>query len=85
MERKTRARGNGDGSVYKRGSTWAACVTIYEGGKERKTKTKYGFETKRAALLALPELKQKQLGNVHAAGPDRAVLEARDILIGVVR
>ena len=67
MDKKTRARGNGDGSVYKRGSTWAACVTVYEGGTERRTKTKYGFETKRAALLALPELKQALLGNVRAA------------------
>ena len=67
MDKKTRARGNGDGSVYKRGTTWCACVTIYENGKERRTKTKYGFETKRAALLALPELKQALLGNVRAA------------------
>ena len=67
MDKKSRARGNGDGSVYKRGTTWAACVTIYDGGKERRTKTKYGFETKRAAILALPELKQKLLGNVRAA------------------
>ena len=40
MDKKTRARGNGDGSVYKRGAKWAACVTVYENGNERKTKIK---------------------------------------------
>ena len=41
-------RGNGQGSVYKRGETYRAQVTRYEGGR-RLTKTKGGFLTKKDA------------------------------------
>lgn len=48
-------RGNGQGTVYKRGKTWTAVHTTYRNGK-RLTSTKGGFQTKKAALewLATP-------------------------------
>lgn len=47
--RATKKRGNGQGSVYKRGKTWTAAVTKYEYGK-RYVKTRGGFEKKKDAL-----------------------------------
>lgn len=49
IERSKRRRGNGEGTVYKRGNTYAICVTKYIDGKRIK-KTKSGFATKKAAL-----------------------------------
>ena len=48
MQQKTKQRGNGTGTVYKRGNSYRAQLTRYEGGK-RLTKTKSGFRTKREA------------------------------------
>lgn len=61
--RKPKARGNGTGSVYKRGSSWTAViVTSYyadEAGKmHRLTRSKSGFKTKKEALEYIPMLKQ---------------------------
>lgn len=47
--KKARARGNGQGTVYKDGKYWRAQVTRYEFG-ERSTKSKSGFITKTDAL-----------------------------------
>ena len=63
--RQTRRRGNGEGSAYKRGSTWEAAVVLGyrldEYGKARPVRrTKGGFRTKREALAALPELRQEK-------------------------
>lgn len=56
----TKSRGNGQGSVYKRGKTWTAAVTMgytmVEGKLKRTTKTKSGFKTKREAIAYLPTL-----------------------------
>ena len=57
----TKSRGNGTGSVYKRGSTWMAVrvlgYTTDEKGKLRKrTQSKGGFRTKREAMEYLPQL-----------------------------
>lgn len=57
----TKSRGNGTGSVYRRGKTWtAARVLGYctdEAGKLRKkVVTKGGFKTKKEALEYLPQL-----------------------------
>lgn len=63
--RKRKSRGNGQGSVYKRGKTWTASVTV--GWKLPKTKgkrkspvkkTKGGFATKREAMEYLPLLRR---------------------------
>lgn len=61
--RKPRSRGNGTGSVYKRGDSWiAVIVTNYEtdvdGKAHRKTRSKGGFKTKKEALEYIPTLKQ---------------------------
>lgn len=60
--RNVKTRGNGTGSVYKRGNTWTAVITIGyvldENGKiHRQYKSKGGFRTKREAVDYLPTLK----------------------------
>lgn len=55
MKRKT--RGNGQGTVYKRGKTWQAEVCMYAGDMRRRA-YKGGFETKREAVAYLPVLEQ---------------------------
>lgn len=64
----TKARGNGTGSVFKRGKTWTACRVIgytteiieVDGQKKKKlhktTRSKGGFKTKKEALEYLPKL-----------------------------
>ena len=66
--KKTKSRGNGQGSVYKTPSgKWCAEVTIgYEmrdGKAKRITRKKSGFKTKREALEYLPFLRQKKTKN----------------------
>ena len=65
----THKRGNGQGHVFKRGSTWYAQVTLYtqaeqrEDGSKRvvqKRRTRGGFETKKNALAALESLRGPQ-------------------------
>ena len=58
-------RGNGQGSVYKRGKTWAAArvfgYNVDENGKMSPIKTvKCGFRTKTEALAYLPQLTPKK-------------------------
>lgn len=56
-------RGNGQGSVYKRGDTWTASVTLYmalnEAGDKaiQRRRTKSGFKTKRDAVAYIEELR----------------------------
>ena len=61
VRQNTKARGNGTGSVFKRGKTWTACrvmgYTIDKDGKLCKTtRSKGGFRTKKEALEYLPKL-----------------------------
>lgn len=56
-----KSRGNGTGSVYKRGRTWTAARTVGyttdgDGKMRRTTKSKGGFRTKKEALEYLPKL-----------------------------
>ena len=62
-------RGNGQGRVWKRGSSWYAQVTLYSYAETRedgslrqvqKRRTKGGFKTKKAALAALESLRGPQ-------------------------
>ncbi len=53
--RKPKARGNGQGTVYKRGDTWTAVVTKYV-GTQRIVRSKGGFVRKKDALDYLPSL-----------------------------
>ena len=59
--RKKRTRGNGFGTVYQRanGKWQAECTIAYVNGK-RISRTKYGFATKKEALLYLPILKEQK-------------------------
>lgn len=62
-------RPNGSGTVYKRGSTWTAQITLYttvdEDGKlHRHYKTKGGFRTKRDALSYLNEIRSSETRKV---------------------
>lgn len=62
VERKPKSRGNGTGTVYKRGANWTAViVTGFEldgdNKMHRKTRSKGGFKTKREALEYIPTLK----------------------------
>ena len=63
-----RKRGNGEGSVYKRGNTWEAAVVLgyklVNGKAIPDRRTKGGFKTKKEAIAYLPELKQEKLRNV---------------------
>lgn len=58
--RGTKKRGNGQGTVYKRGNTWTAQVTLgyymQDGKKKRKTAQKYGFKTKKEAFAYMQTL-----------------------------
>lgn len=61
LEKSTRHRGNGTGTVFKRGKTWTAQRTLYitvdENGKlHRKYATKGGFSTKRDAIIYLESM-----------------------------
>lgn len=60
--RNTKKRGNGQGSVYKRGSSWTALKILYwyvdeHGKRKRKTVSKSGFKTKLDAINYLPQLR----------------------------
>lgn len=60
--RAAKSRGNGTGTVYKRGKTWTAKVTLeYSVGKDGEartvSRTKGGFKTKKDAVNYLPTLK----------------------------
>lgn len=52
-----RMRGNGQGTVYKRGRTWTASYTYGWAGPRPLKRTKGGFATKREAIDYLPILK----------------------------
>ena len=59
---KPRVRGNGQGTAYKRGKTWTACITIGwkttpTGRAQAVRRTKGGFSTKREALAYCQQLK----------------------------
>lgn len=61
VEQASKGRGNGTGSVYKRGKTWLAAVTTgyytdEDGKLRRPVRRKMGFKTKREALEYLPTL-----------------------------
>ena len=61
VSHNTKQRGNGTGTVYKRGKTWTAFrvigYTTTEDGKLHKTtRSKGGFRTKKEALEYLPKL-----------------------------
>lgn len=62
-------RANGEGCVYKRGNKWEAVVTIgtYPNGN-KKRRHKGGFDTKKAALKHLEELKYKPQRDVTVQG-----------------
>lgn len=62
-QRPPRHRGNGQGTVFKRGQTWTAQMTQYrwtddQGKSHRKYKTKGGFTTKKDAVKYLESLTQ---------------------------
>lgn len=55
-ERKPKRRGNGQGTVIKRGNTYTAIITQYICG-ERITRSKGGFSTRKEAVMYIPQLK----------------------------
>ncbi|MBO7206567.1 MAG: Arm DNA-binding domain-containing protein, partial [Kiritimatiellae bacterium] len=58
-----RNRGNGQGTVYKRGRVWqAACVYDWKDGKPLRI-YKSGFKTKTEALAYIPVLMEQSHGN----------------------
>jgi len=62
-EPKQKLRGNGEGTVFKRGDTWTAEVVIgwkkdKDGVRHRVRRTKGGFRTKKEALEYVPALKK---------------------------
>jgi integrase len=63
-ERPHKARGNGQGSVYKRGNKWAVEVTLgyYMDGdrKKRKIRRKCGFDRKKDALAYIETLRASE-------------------------
>ena len=64
---RSKSRGNGQGSVYKRGKTYTAIITVgHYIGEDGNTvwvrRTKGGFKTKKEAVNFLPELKAQVYG-----------------------
>lgn len=60
---KTKSRGNGQGSAYKRGKKWQAAFTYgWKDGKALRI-TKSGFDTKTEALAHIPVLENEAKGN----------------------
>ena len=59
-EKSVKRRGNGQGTVFKSGSTWVAECTLgwddVDGRLVRRSKRKKGFATKNEALAYLPEI-----------------------------
>lgn len=56
--RNTRKRGNGEGTVYKRGNVWQCAVVMgYKGDGNPIRRTKSGFKTKKEALAYIPTLR----------------------------
>ena len=68
QQRSSTRRGNGMGSVYKRGKTWEAAVVLgykLQDGKAVPIRnTKGGFKTKKAATEYLPQLKNEKIRTV---------------------
>lgn len=66
--RKGRRRANGEGSVYRRGSTWEAAVVmgykLIDGKAQPDRRTKGGFKTKKEAIDYLPQLRAEKKRNV---------------------
>ena len=64
VQKQGRSRGNGTGSVYRRGKTWTASATVgfkvVDGKSVQVRNTKGGFHTKKEALEALPQLRSIQ-------------------------
>lgn len=64
QNKRRRARANGTGSVYKRGNTWEAAVTVgyktVNGKSVCVRRTKGGFRTKKEGLLYLETLRQNK-------------------------
>lgn len=63
QKKRSKSRGNGTGSVYKKNGSWWAEITlgytITDSGKlKRNNKTKGGFQTKKEALAFIPKLKE---------------------------
>lgn len=62
MQKSVKKRGNGQGSVYKRGNKWCAAVTLgyymEDGVRKRKVRKKAGFERKKDALAYIEELRE---------------------------
>lgn len=64
LSQRPKSRGNGQGTAYKRGSSWVCVKTIgyhtsSDGSVKRKTVSKGGFKTKKEALAYLPQLEYK--------------------------
>ena len=64
VSQNTKARGNGTGSVFRRGKTWTACrvmgySTTEDGKLHKTTRSKGGFKTKKEALEYLPKLTEE--------------------------
>ena len=57
---KPRQRGNGTGTVYKRGKTWTVKVTTGKKDGKLIRKTKGGFKTKNEALNYIPTLRNER-------------------------
>lgn len=64
-KRSVHARGNGTGSVYRRGKTWEAAVVLgYKMSNDKAVpirKTKGGFKTKKEAIEYIPQLKTEKV------------------------
>ena len=61
--RTRRRRGNGEGTVYKRGNYWQIEVVMgYDGNGKPIRRTKSGFKTKKEALEYIPTLRNEKPG-----------------------
>lgn len=63
VKRTKRRRGNGEGTVYKRGNYWQIEIVLgYDGNGRPIRKTRSGFRTKKEALEYIPTLRSERPG-----------------------
>ena len=63
VKRTKRRRGNGEGTVYKRGNYWQIEIVLgYDGSGRPIRKTRSGFRTKKEALEYIPTLRSERPG-----------------------
>lgn len=81
ISKKPRRRGNGEGTAYKRGSSWCCEKTFgYSEDNKRIFAAKYGFKTKKDALAYIPQLRDPRIKKLpRGASPSITLKQLYDL------